>query len=179
MAFLTYEEIQKSAQLVESDLKKSEAVGGSKVFLSHSSKDDAHVAGVTKFIKKYGGNVYADNGDKRLPKDPSPETAAILRTEIKKAQRFVVMISEQSSTSGWIPWELGFADGDKGYKNVALLPISGKSVEEAWAKREYLGLYPVIRKTAIQNRTGEFWVVQEVGATSVTFLENWLKSESK
>lgn len=174
MSFLTFDEIR-NASFTES-FRKSEGVSGCSVFLSHSSKDDHYVNGVETFLRSFGATVYSDNSDNRLPKDPSPKTADILRSEIKKAQRFVVLISEKSSTSGWIPWELGFADGDKTYKNIALLPISDTSIEESWATREYLGLYPVIRKTGIKGREGEYWVVQEAGSQFADYLSSWLKN---
>lgn len=172
MAYLSFDQIQKSSRMVTANLTKSASSPGKQVFLSHSSSDDKYVTGVTSFLSEFGGKVYSDNGDKRLPKPPSPTTADILRGEIAKAQRMVVMISEGSANSGWIPWELGLADGKHGLNNVAVLPIAGTTVEEAWARREYLGLYPVIRYTTVKDNLR--WIL-DLPNGNYYFLSDWLK----
>lgn len=175
MAFLSFPEIR-NIQLSESETRmiKSEASFRNTVFLSHSSKDDLHVEGVRRFLIKLGVNVYVDNGDHRLPINPSPQTAKILRDEIKKADRLIVLVSANSATSGWIPWELGMGDGHKGIGNLALLPITASGTEEIWATREYLGLYPVIKSGEVQNYTGTQWYVQPSPGQPVRFLKDWL-----
>ncbi|SRR5713101_4221963 len=51
-------------------------------FLSHSSKDNEIVPGVTLVLKNHGGNVYVDLGDDRLPEPPSVDTAQVLRDSL-------------------------------------------------------------------------------------------------
>lgn len=176
MAFLTFNDIQRisnSRDITGSyqRLAKSDALT---VFLSHSSKDDQYVIGVSEFLSNFGARVYSDNGDKRLPATPSPETAQILRDELQQADRVVVMVSENSSKSGWIPWELGMADGHKGVRKIALLPIVNTSLEEAWASREYLGLYPVIRRGRVQGYDQEQWMVDLRANNGCYLLNYWL-----
>ncbi len=178
MAYITFDDINKirKSEALTNDQRLAEG-RGQKIFLSHSSKDDLYVRGVSDFLREHGGVVYADNGDKRLPENPSAETAEILRSELRRSGRLVIMMSENSSRSGWIPWELGMGDGHKGVGNVALLPMGRSSTEEAWARREYLGLYPVIRFIRVTGYSGKQWVVdpEPSGTRSVTLLKNWLK----
>lgn len=155
-------------------LAKSEANYRNTVFLSHSSKDDKYVDGVKKLLIQHEVNVYVDNGDTRLPENPSPETATILRNEIIKSDRLIVMATINSSKSGWIPWELGMGDGHKGADKVAILPLSNLGNEELWPKREYFALYPIIRKSRVKGYIGDYWIVDPGHNKPVTFLKNWL-----
>lgn len=176
MSFLSHEDLRK-LHITDEDIRTASTESyrnRNRVFLSHSSKDDEHIPFVIKFLIDFGVSVYTDNGDKRLPQIPSPETASILRNEIKNSDRFIVLVSKNSSTSGWIPWELGMADGHKGYSHIALLPITSTGDEENWARREYLGLYPVIRKSGVVNRDGLHWIVDPPTNDKATYLSDWL-----
>jgi hypothetical protein len=115
------------------------------VFLSHSSADDEHVDRVVLFFRDYDAMIYADNYDVTLPKPPNIATAATLKSRIAGTSRFVVLVSPNSRSSRWIPWELGIADGNKGVAPVAILPITPDGTEENWTLEEYFGLYPRIR----------------------------------
>jgi hypothetical protein len=135
------------------------------VFLSHSSADDKFVLGVVIFLRRFGVSVYIDDHDKRLPKPPNTATAAILKDEIKKSGRFVVLVSPNSRFSRWIPWELGLADGFKGVAPIAILPVTQVGEESEWTKEEYFGLYPRIYKSGdnwyvLDPRDGKPWTLQ-------------------
>ena len=54
----------------------------------------------------------------------------------------VVAASGQISSSRWVPWEIGYCDGQKGLAKVALLPIDDDGHDEI--EREYLQTYPRI-----------------------------------
>ena len=139
------------------------------VFLSHSNKDKSILKGVIAFLKDLGADVYIDLNDINLPTVPSPETARRLKEQIKKCSKVVVLVSENSKDSKWIPWEVGLADMDKTPKKIALLPKT--EYEEAkWPKQEYMGLYSRI----IQY--GGLWYVQDAETGNKTLLEYWLKS---
>lgn len=171
MAFLTYGELQNRTITLNNSLSKS-AYDSLKpqVFISHSSEDDKVIADVCRFINSFGARSYADNGDNRLKNIPSLEAAEILRDEIRNSDRFIVLVSVNSARSGWVPWELGLADGEKGLAKVAVLPISTASTEEAWASKEYLGLYPVIKK----RKSGE-WGVLDPRDNKFWTLMDWIK----
>lgn len=113
------------------------------VFLSHSSKDDDLVPGAIALLHAHDATTYIDDADKSLPSPPNIETAAILRTRISECPRFVLLLSANTRSSRWVPWELGVADGLKGVAKVAVMPINPDSHSDAtWVTQEYLGLYP-------------------------------------
>jgi len=147
MAFITYKQLTGKVQTFsqENNLRKSaETSAGKTVFLSHSTKDHTYVPGVIELFRENGASTYVDDGDKRLPSSPDHTTANILKQTIKQCPRFVVLVSPNSYSSRWIPWELGLADAYKTVAPIAVLPIAPTSSEESWAKTEYLGLYPRI-----------------------------------
>jgi hypothetical protein len=138
------------------------------VFLSHSSADDEHVDRVVLFFREFDAIVYADNYDKTLPKPPSPATATVLKDRIANTRRFVVLVSSNSRSSRWIPWEIGIADGKKGVAPLAILPVTANSDEETWTLAEYFGLYPRIRLFK------EEWIVSDPRDNKYWSLKSWL-----
>lgn len=143
------------------------------VFLSHSSADDEHVDRVVLFFRDFDALVYADNYDKSLPKPPNVATAATLKKRIADTSRFVVLVSPNSRSSRWIPWELGVADGKKGVAPIAILPVTPAGAEEAWTVEEYFGLYPRIRSynndwIVVDPRDGKHWTLKNWLHTTIT-----------
>lgn len=109
--------------------------------MSHSSKDAEYLPGVINLLENHGASVYCDLGDNRLPDNPNPETAAILKNQIKVSRKLVVFVTTNSKDSKWVPWELGIGDESLSTNNVALLPAATYNYEQSWAQQEYLGLY--------------------------------------
>mgnify|MGYP000903467631 CR=1 FL=1 len=145
------------------------------VFLSHSSKDNGILPSVINFLSGYGVNVYIDKADGELPKITSPETGGILKNRIQEARKFIVLISENSRDSKWIPWELGIADEKKKIDNIALLPtVQGNSLPD-WPKQEYLGLYHRIVYSRFRGQQQSVWMVLNHHQNIGTELKKWLK----
>ena len=110
----------------QASLRKSaaaRALAGS-TFLSHSSKDEDLVVGVIRVLEGHGATVYVDEIDPQMPPYTNSETAALLKQRIQQTRRFVMLTSENSKESRWVPWELGIADGYKGVSEIALFPAS-------------------------------------------------------
>lgn len=173
MASITFDELEKVSQkrgILESFLFKSAAKSTyeKRVFLSYSTLDYVYVDQVMDFFKDAKAAVYIDCGDDRLPHIPSPQTAELLKDAINACPRFVVMLSENSKASKWVPWELGLADGLKGLAPVALFTIGKTFQEETWEKQEYLGLYPRITKVLSE------WRVHDPRDNSQWSLASWL-----
>ena len=109
--FATFDDLRRFAPTINEArvyLRKAASEVNKNVFLSHSSKDHEHLPGVIAVLDGHGGRVYIDDGDKRLPSNPSPKTADILRKTIKRLPRFVLFVTTNSKNSRWIPWELVF-----------------------------------------------------------------------
>ena len=146
------------------------------VFLAHSSKDAAYLAGVITILENSGGRVYIDKIDKSLPLKPNRETAEILRASIRSCRRFVIFVTTNSKDSVWIPWELGLADGEKGYAPIALFPTASSSTEQTWASQEYLRLYQVVvwgKIDGVLMQPG--WIVWNRQTNTAVTLNSWLE----
>lgn len=109
------------------------------VFLSHSHKDQDLVLRVRDFLQSQGVQVYVDWLDNGLPETPNAQTAAILRNKIRENRHFLLLVTENSLNSRWVPWELGTADGQKGPAHIAILPVTSAGFFQG---NEYLDLYP-------------------------------------
>jgi hypothetical protein len=72
------------------------------------------------------------------------ETAAVLRERMKACSSLVYARSGNSSSSVWMPWELGYFDGIKPHQ-VWILPLVANDDSE-FKGQEYLGLYPPVEK---------------------------------
>ncbi|MCI9876950.1 toll/interleukin-1 receptor domain-containing protein [Pseudomonas atacamensis] len=84
-------------------------------FISHSSKDGELVEGAVEVIANHGGIPYIDDVDPAMPSHTSEETAQLLKKRIVECKRFVLLTSPNSKDSRWVPWELGVADGKRGF----------------------------------------------------------------
>ncbi len=118
--------------------------GGIDVFVSHASADNEFVKKVLLFLKYAKGGVhgYVDWQDPKLQHPTDAETAKWLKDRIKRARKLIFIVTNESLKSVWCSWELGFADSDKGVKDVALLAI--KPNNGRWKYNEYLQQYPYI-----------------------------------
>lgn len=101
-------------------LESASLSSGVSTFLSHSSKDKEIVEAVIQILYSHGAKVYIDEVDPLMPPYTTAETAAIIKKRIGQNQRFVLLASENSKESRWVPWELGVADGERGLANIAL-----------------------------------------------------------
>lgn len=117
------------------------------VFLSHSTRDADIVLGVKLLLEELGKTVYVDwIEDSELDRTKvTPETAAVLRERMKSCASLIFIATENSSTSKWTPWELGYFDGFK-QGGVAIFPVL-EDWNSSFEGQEYLGLYPVVEKS--------------------------------
>jgi hypothetical protein len=137
------------------------------VFLSHSHDDRAIVEPVRTLLAAQGVYLYVDWKDPEMPAVTSPETARKIKLRITAADKFVMLASNTSLRSRWVPWELGIGDIDKGLPNVAVFPITpdyGK-----WEGSEYVGIY-----SRIEEATNGELAVFEPGQINGITLKAWL-----
>ncbi|MBV5324500.1 MAG: toll/interleukin-1 receptor domain-containing protein [Rhodospirillaceae bacterium] len=144
-------------------------------FLSHSSKDDDLVVGAIRVLEGHGATVYVDEIDPAMPPYTTRETAALLKTRIRQTGRFVLLASQNSKDSRWVPWELGIADGYKGMDSIAIFPAAENSYGQSWASWEYLGLYRKIVWGDHSDYDKRIWMVLDEKAYTATELSRWLR----
>jgi hypothetical protein len=142
-------------------------------FLSHSSKDVQYLPAIISILEEHGASVYCDLEDDRLPKNPNPKTAAIIKDQIRKCKRLVVFTTKNSKDSKWVPWELGIGDIELSSDNVALFPAASVPTDQVWARQEYLGLYRHIVWGGLEGHSGNIWMVYDHFTNTAVSLKNW------
>lgn len=153
----------------------SRTAGRKETFLSHSSQDAEFLPGVIKLLENHGASVYCDLDDERMPENPNPETASIIKAQIRSSSRLVIFVTTNSKDSKWVPWELGIGDIVLTPDNVALLPTAATAGEKAWARQEYLGLYRHIVWGQMSGVSGNIWMVYDYRENTATSLSNWCR----
>lgn len=138
------------------------------VFLSHSHEDRSLVEPVRILLASQGVVLYVDWKDPEMPAFTSAETARKIKIRIEFANKFVMLASNTSLKSRWVPWELGVGDKTKGLPNVAVLPV--KPDYGTWEGNEYVGIYSRIEK-ADDGQMAVF----EPGQSKGIYLKDWLE----
>ena len=156
------------ARIVESRRTMVRASAAATVFLSHSHADRELVEPAANFLASMGVTVYVDWLDPEMPAITSPDTARRIREMININRRFLVLATERSLSSRWVPWELGVADGKKPFSAIAVLPVS----EDVYvnAPNEYIHVYQRFAKTT----DGEWYVFEPGKSESRTPVKEWL-----
>jgi len=143
------------------------AAADTTIFLSHSHKDKDLIQPAIAFLRSHGVSVYVDWMDEGMPDVVSGETAKKIKEKIHEQKKFLVMVTENSKDSRWVPWELGFADPVKGMNHIASFPIAEKS---DFTQNEYMKIYP---KIYFVSNT---WYVWQDDPTKLTKLTDWLRN---
>jgi hypothetical protein len=136
------------------------------IFLSHSHKDKDLIQPAIAFLRSHGVKVYVDWMDAGMPDVVSGDTAKKIKEKIKEHKKFLVLVTENSKDSRWVPWELGFADPTKGIDHIASFPVAE---HYDFSQNEYLHIYP-----KIVNVAGT-WYVWRDDPTGAVFLTDWLR----
>ncbi|HRI91406.1 MAG TPA: toll/interleukin-1 receptor domain-containing protein [Accumulibacter sp.] len=118
-------------------------------FISHSHHDEDDVKRLVARMHAAQLDVYVDVDDPLLAGEADAELAARLRDRLLECRALLVVASAKSTTSGWIPWELGFAHGVVG--RVCVLALDEKA-RAAHAQREYFHLYEWITPAEVESR---------------------------
>ncbi|MBI3657877.1 MAG: toll/interleukin-1 receptor domain-containing protein [Acidobacteria bacterium] len=142
------------------------------MFLSHAYTDRELVLGLALMIEDLGYSVYIDwRDDPHLDRSKvTPETAAKLKARMKVSRCLLYSTTSNASDSKWMPWELGFKDGDN--TRAAILPVVQYSTT-TYQGQEYLGVYPYV--DAGNDRTGKrrLWVCRS--STCYVDFDSWLE----
>ena len=178
MSFITRSQIQGygrgfaiNSEYVGAIQAKSAALSASSVqvtiFLSHSHKDRELVKPAIAFLQSHGVTVYVDWQDGEMPDVVSGETAKKIKEKIRQHQKFLVLVTENSKDSRWVPWELGFADPVKGMDCIATLPVAEN---HDFAQNEYMKIYPKLYYVT------DTWYIWRDDPIKITKLTDWLRS---
>ena len=146
------------------------------IFLSHSFDDKDIVLGIWLALEDMGYKVYVDwIQDKNLSRDKVTKTTAeVLRHRMRNSKCLFFATSNASSSSKWMPWELGFKDGHN--QRAAILPIS-QAETSTFTGQEYLGIYPYITEDAIEggDHKKHLWVRNS--SSCYVIFKSWLNGQ--
>jgi len=137
MAFATCTQLEANAQRLTESLRKAASVlsSASNLFLSHSGRDKGDLLnGAIAVLHENGASVYADILDPEA-KQLSPNKFGVFFSQaISDTERLVALVTSQTSTSRWVPWELGLAHGIHSATRVAVWPVKSLGESETWAR---------------------------------------------
>jgi hypothetical protein len=132
------------------------------IFLSHSFLDKAEVQGLYQELTDFGYSVYVDwIVDPHLDRaNVTKKSATLVRERMKNSKTLLLAISTNATMSKWIPWELGYVDGNT--NRCAIIPVSKESTPpKSFKGTEYLILYPFIKKLPMKDTNEDkLWVIE-------------------
>lgn len=142
------------------------------IFLSHSRMDAEIILGIKRTLERLGKSVYVDwIDDPQLDRsNVTAATAEKLRVRMRQCKSLFYAHSGNASKSRWMPWELGYFDGNNG--NVAILPLAERYNITTYYGEEFLGLYPYV------DFTGGTIYIHKTASTFRSF-ENWRQHSDK
>jgi hypothetical protein len=152
-------------------MEKQASVVGHDIFLSHAFDDKELILGVALTLEDFGYTVYLDwRDDPSLDrKNVNPTTALKLRERMRNSKCLFFATTENTSNSKWMPWELGFKDGQN--NRSAILPLQATSPVD-YKGQEYLGIYPYITQQRSDKLEERLWVRRS--RTCYVVFEAWL-----
>lgn len=132
------------------------------IFLSHCFLDREVVKGLFLDLTSQGYKVYVDwIIDPHLDRsNVTKESAELIRSRMKSSRSLILAISANATTSKWMPWELGFVDGNT--NKCAILPVyeSRSNIPNTYIGYEYLKLYPYVKKVNNTFGVPKIWVAE-------------------
>lgn len=127
-------------------LNEARAAGRRTAFLSHSHLDRGRALGLQRLLAEAGWDLFIDWEHNTLDERPTKETAAWLQLSIEICDWTLYLATPNSERSRWCPWEIGYADGKKGAKTIAVIATTDSGGTYG---SEYLELYRQISPTDI------------------------------
>lgn len=146
------------------------------IFLSHSFLDKDEVEGLYIELTIRGYSVYVDwIIDPHLDrKNVTKKSATLIRNRLKSSKTLLLAISVNAAISKWMPWELGYVDGNT--NKCAIIPVSkSDNAPTSYFGFEYLKLYPFIKKMPTKELGQKLFVIEE--AKKYVIFDDWLKGK--
>lgn len=125
---------KRSAELI----REAKAARKQTAFLSHSHKDSRLAKSLQAFLQAQGWDIYIDWEDTAMPDSPAKETAEKIRAKIRDLDWFLFLGTQNSMSSRWCPWEIGYADGVKPIDNILIVATTDSTGTHG---SEYMKLY--------------------------------------
>jgi hypothetical protein len=144
------------------------------IFLSHSFLDKDEVEGLYIELSIQGYSVYVDwIIDPELDRNNvTKKSATLIRSRLKSSKTLLLAVSVNATVSKWMPWELGYVDGNT--NKCAIIPISKSDyAPNSYVGVEYLSLYPFIKKVQTRGSGEKLFVIEET--LKYIIFDDWLQ----
>lgn len=168
---LSKNKLNKSIRFFSSDIKTRNTFD---IFLSHSFLDKDEVEGLYIELSEMGYSVYVDwIVDPELDRNNvTKSTASRIQSRLKSAKSLLLAISVNAQISKWMPWELGYVDGNTG--KCAIIPVSKSDfAPNSYKGVEYLSLYPFIKKVPTRAAGEKLFIIEE--SNKYVTMDDWLR----
>lgn len=102
------------------------------VFISHQQEDKTAAKLIANYLLYCGIDVYFDEYDRSINRSNPQSVVDAIEAGLQKSTHLMCLLSENSMSSKWIPWEVGY-----GYEHnvISTVKIQGRF---AW---EYLDMF--------------------------------------
>lgn len=137
--------LQSSRTVVTKSFAEALAKSQKTAFLSHSHLDRSRAKGLQKLLADEGWDLFIDWEHNTLDERPTRATAEWLQKSIVLCDWFLYLATPNSKVSRWCPWEIGYADGEKGADAIIIIATSDS---RGVYGNEYLDLYRQISDTS-------------------------------
>ena len=104
-----------------------------------------------------------------MPAVPNAETAMNIRQRIRLLDWFLFLATQNSVSSRWCPWEIGYADGTKNDSDIIVIPTIDQ--QNRFYGNEYLNLYRSLRYTQFNRQLVECVTPGLAYATGVRLMQ--------
>ena len=185
-SFRTYSEVRLD-EAREPIIKHSLYDTKTTVFISHKHDDLDDLKGIIHLLQaQYGVKVYIDSQDPTMPKTTNAKTAENIKERIKMCDKFILLATNGAIESKWCNWELGYGDSLKFMRNIAILPIKPRNVEDSsYIGAEYMRIYPYIAYSYGNERDSSgnlilkgYYIIYKMGGRDYVMpLEKWFKDK--
>lgn len=133
-----------------------------KVFISHQKRDRDEAEKIAKYLERVGIEVYFDEYDEELQiattnNDPKAVVNAI-KKGINNSTHMLCVISKNTLTSKWVPFEVGYGFDKTDLATVVLKGVSNSDLPD------YIKTAPIIRDiydiTKFANTHGNRYILE-------------------
>lgn len=98
-----------------------------------------------------------------MPETPDKNTANNIKSKIVSTKWFLFLATQNSMSSRWCPWEIGYADSTKEHDNIVIVPTEDDSGR--FYGNEYLQLYRMLSDASNVSINKSGYAVFNPGAT--------------
>lgn len=99
-----------------------------RVFISHQKKDSDVANTVAEYLLNAGIDIYFDQYDKSIDRSDPQSVVTAIRRGIENSSHMLVIFSQNTFGSMWVPWEIGYAYNSP--VNLNVLRLKGVTKEQ-------------------------------------------------